>query len=377
MIDIYKIGNHSRISRFMNNFCPIFYFNFMKDLVIGDLHFGIKSNSTQWLNFGLKYIDKQIIPSIEEEHPDRVIFLGDLFDVRYSTNTMVGISVKEKLTEMFDRFSNIKFRILAGNHDYYSPDIQFEHLNVYEMIFGREYMDAHPNFEYYTEACGYDWDDGTLYMPWYFTESDDRFFSTIKDYQMGRRPVSLVYCHSDLQAWDTNKISILHNAPVYAGHIHFPWKSGNLYNLCAALPLTFNDVNQNRGFFIIEDGKLAKTIINTTTPQFKRYFDNQIFDLTDDDFNNVFIQFYIGQEKINKSKYIEHIKYLKLRHSNVPIRVVVVDNETIEQLDTSFEFNQNIKQYIDDNIPESLIDKYELIKERVKENKKKSSITSL
>lgn len=344
----------------------------MKDLVIGDLHFGIKTNSTQWINWGLEYFDKQIIPAIQEEQPDRVVFLGDIFDVRYSTNTMIGISVKQKFTEIFNRFPNIKFRVLAGNHDYYSPDIQFEHFNVYEMIFGREYMDCHQNFEYYTEACGYDPIDGALYMPWYFTEDDDRFFATIKDYQMGRRPISKIYCHTELAKWSVDKISAIHNIPVYSGHIHYPWHQGNLYNLSAALPLTFNDVNSNRGFYIINDGKLTKTIVNTTTPQFRRYFNDQIFDLTDEDFNNVFIQFYIDQDKINKSKYIEHIKFLKLRHPGAPIRVVTVENAELEQLNDTFEFNQNISQYIDDNIPAGLSEKYNIIKQRIKESNKKT-----
>ena len=63
-------------------------------LVIGDFHFGTKTNSVQWLEEMENYF-VEIESLIEEVGVQKVIFLGDLFDVRYSINTLVGIKVKE------------------------------------------------------------------------------------------------------------------------------------------------------------------------------------------------------------------------------------------------------------------------------------------
>ena len=47
----------------------------MRELVIGDLHFGIKNNSLTWLEQQLNFITNQVFPILENENIDRCIFL--------------------------------------------------------------------------------------------------------------------------------------------------------------------------------------------------------------------------------------------------------------------------------------------------------------
>ena len=93
----------------------------MRALVIGDLHFGIKSNSLSWLESQLKFFKDQIFVTIEEKNIDRIIFLGDVSDIRYSVNQQIGIELKKLFREMLNKFNDKEFIIVAGNHDYYSP----------------------------------------------------------------------------------------------------------------------------------------------------------------------------------------------------------------------------------------------------------------
>ena len=44
----------------------------MKDLVIGDIHFGIKTNSPVWLEHQVNFFEKQIFPIIKKNNYDRV-----------------------------------------------------------------------------------------------------------------------------------------------------------------------------------------------------------------------------------------------------------------------------------------------------------------
>ena len=60
----------------------------MKELLIGDCHFGTHTNKTLWLNTQIEFFENQVYPLIDKV--DRIVFLGDLFDIRYSTNTQVG-----------------------------------------------------------------------------------------------------------------------------------------------------------------------------------------------------------------------------------------------------------------------------------------------
>ena len=45
----------------------------MRDLIIGDMHIGIKNNSVSWLEAHLDFFDKQIFETIRTQNIDRVI----------------------------------------------------------------------------------------------------------------------------------------------------------------------------------------------------------------------------------------------------------------------------------------------------------------
>ena len=112
----------------------------MRDLIIGDMHIGIKNNSISWLESQLEFFDKQIFDIIENKNIERVIFLGDLSDIRYSINQQVGIELQNKIREMLLKFPNVMFYMIAGNHDYYSPLEEFATYNVYNMLFTQEFL---------------------------------------------------------------------------------------------------------------------------------------------------------------------------------------------------------------------------------------------
>ena len=340
----------------------------MRNLVIGDLHFGIKSNSLFWLETQLKFFEEQIFPILETKEIDRVIQLGDLNDVRYSINQQIGIEVRNLIRKMVDSFPNIEFVIVAGNHDYYSPLEEYSYYNFYELVFSDEFLKCHPNLRIVNQDP---WlaEDGSLFLPWYWTENTDHFDEILYNYDFTRE-VKSIYCHADLTCWPGARIGSLKGCPVYSGHIHYIIfdQLSNLYNLGAALSLTFNDVNQNRYVYIIEDHKIVDKIENITTPRFKRIFNEEIFDLDSSVFENSYIQLCISSNNINKAKYIDQIKYLKLTHPDSNMKVNVIDEDTNLETLSIEGFDTNISKYIEDNIPEHLDNKYNIIKNKLQEN---------
>jgi len=76
----------------------------MRELLIGDIHFGVKTNSTVWLEAQISFFKKMIFDIIEKEELDRIVFLGDLFDIRYAINQQIGIEVKNIIRELANRF---------------------------------------------------------------------------------------------------------------------------------------------------------------------------------------------------------------------------------------------------------------------------------
>ena len=339
----------------------------MRKLVIGDLHFGVKSNSLSWLESQLEFFEKQIFEAIESKDIEQVLFLGDVHDIRYSVNQQVGIEIRNLFRKMLDKFSDKKFIIVAGNHDYYSPLEEFAYYNFYELVFGDEFRKCHPNLQVINLDPYLD-KDGSLYLPWYWTENTDHFDEILYNYDFGR-DIKAVYCHADLTCWPGARIGSLRGCPVYSGHIHYIVADpiGNLHNLGAALALTFNDVNQERYIYIIEDHKIVEKIKNDTTAKFKRLYNEEIFTAKPEVFNNSYIQLCISSNLIHTAKYIDQVKYLKSTYIESNIRVHVIDEDTnIETLNVQ-SFNTNISQYIESNIPEHLDEKYLKIKNKLAE----------
>lgn len=335
----------------------------MKDLVIGDIHFGIKTNNITWLEQQLDFIRKDVFPKIKDH--DRVIFLGDVFDVRYSINTMVGCEVKKLFREMLKNNTNIDFYIIAGNHDYYSPIIDFEEYNAYEAIFGEEFTSIYKNMHIVSLVPLLD--RRTLMLPWYFTEDTDRYESIMKEYA-GKFDV--IYCHSDCEHWDNNKSALKGDAAVYSGHIHYPYNNEDmkLYNIGACCAFTFNDVNTQRYIYTIEDGIIINSYENNITPKFNRYYNDRIFTLTEKELTNAYTQLFISKENISKAKYIEHIKKLKVTYTNCTIKTVIID-DSIQNIVNGINFNTNIQEYIKDNMPDHLTSKYDMLNNKLNEKK--------
>lgn len=343
----------------------------MKELLIGDFHFGIKTNATFWLDTQIDLFEKQIFEIIENNPDlDRIVFLGDLFDIRYSINQQIGIEVKNIIRKLADKFQWPKqIFFLAGNHDYYSPLEEFDKYNAYELVFGPEFRKCYPGIKFINKEPYLD-SDGGLFLPWYWTENPDHFDDLLYQYKFGGE-VKAIYCHADLTIWPGGRISSLKGIPVYSGHIHYLYDDeiGNLHNLGAALQLTFGDTNQPRYFYILDDFKIVDKIENTTTPSFKRIYNEEIFEATEDDFINSYMQICVSASNINKAQYIDQIKLLKTSYTFANIRVHVIEDDNIkEAFVPAAGFNTNISNYIKQNIPDKLTTKYEMIKEKIENN---------
>ena len=335
----------------------------MRQLLVGDCHFGTSSNSVVWLENQLKFFNTQLINILENKNIDRIVFLGDLFDIRYSVNQQVGIEVKKLFRKLLLQFKDIEFFILAGNHDYYSPLEEFHEYNAYELVFGSEFEQIYTNFKLINNYP-YNDKNGNLYLPWYYTENFQNFSDLL--YNIDFKEIKNIFCHSDLTSWDYSRTSSLNNVKVWSGHIHNIVMNDelNLYNIGAVFAFNFNDVNQSRYVYILEDDNIVEKIENITTPKFKRFFNDEIFELKEEDIKNSYIQLCIYSSNINKAKYIEKIKEIKIKYSDYNIRVRIIDDNIDQTLEISY-FNTNINEYIDNNIPEYLNDKYGMIKEKI------------
>lgn len=365
-------------------------------LVIGDVHFGIKSNSIPWLESQLKFFREQIFPIIENAelyNISDVVFLGDLFDIRYSTNNYISIEIKKLFREMIGLIENtdVKIFCLAGNHDYYSPIEELKEYNTYESVFGEEFLYKYgEDFEYVTDkgslVLKYNDNIGIgniILLPWYETENRENFKKHIKDISFFNKthkenPVRAIYCHTDLESEFADEPEIASalkelDIPIYSGHIHYMYtnKEKKFYNVGACCSFTFNDANQSRYVYIInEKENKCVRIENVTTPKFIILRDEEIFDENPKYYNNNYVEFIISECNKNQLRYKEQITKLKLQYPSSNIKVKIVTDSTLFCTNNGISINTNIEQYIENNIPDNLKDNLNIIKEELSQNNK-------
>lgn len=335
----------------------------MRQLLVGDCHFGTSSNSVIWLENQLLFFNTKFYEVLDNKEIDRVVFLGDLFDIRYSVNQQVGIELKKLLRKLLIKYSQIEFFCLAGNHDYYSPLEEFHEYNSYELVFGPEFEKFYTNFKIINNEPYYD-HQGNLYLPWYYTENFQNFSNILYSID---EDIKNIFCHDDLSKWDYSRCVALKNAQVWSGHIHNPLEIENksLHNIESMFSFNFSDVNSNKNLYIIEGSEIVEKIENNVTPKFKRFFNDTIFELKEEDFKNAYIQLCIYNTNINKAAYIERIKEIKSKYADYNIRIKIIDNTFGETLEVG-NFNTNIDKYIEDNVPQYLNPKYNLVREKIR-----------
>lgn len=338
----------------------------MRELLIGDMHFGIKTNSVEWLNKQLAFMRTQLFDAIREEAVDRIVFLGDLTDVRYSINQQVGIELQNVVDEMSTLFAKVNpngyIVFLAGNHDYYSPLEEYSHYNSYRLLFGEDFLELHPNVIFVDDEPLLK--DDSLFLPWYWTENTEHFDELLYRYKFGKE-VKCVYCHADLLVWPGGRIASLRGVPVYAGHIHNIQEDtfAHLYNIGAAAAFTMNDVNQDRYIYVVEDFNIVKKIVNTTTPRFIRIYNEEIFTAGPEQLSNAIVQICISKSKFNLAENKEQIKVLMEKYSDSLIRVHPIDDSIRPDMAyvPTEGMTPNIHEYIKTNIPDKYKSKFDYI----------------
>lgn len=310
----------------------------IKTILFTDTHFGIKQNSTTWLNSQLDFIYKQLIPYIKSLKEDvNIICLGDVFDSRSSISTMVATKIVEAFREL--RSVVNKFIIIAGNHDYYSPNSS--EIDTLSLVF--------KNLDIKLITNGIAIDGDSIYAPWY-SWGDDIIQDIIYQHNIKR-----IFTHADI----VNETTKYKHVDIFSGHIHIPSLKSGLYNLGSCYSLDFADANQERGFYVIDDDNI-EFIPNKESIRFWRLYNDDIFK----DFNHIknqdYIEVYVNKSNLLDINYQDRLNILNKEYKN--IWIIPRTNDSIIE-DEIFE-GYDMNNIISNMIPDELKNKFNKILER-------------
>lgn len=215
----------------------------MKKILIGDIHFGERSNSEEFnsqilemLEFACEYAEKN---NIEE-----CVQFGDYYHHRHQLNVstlnygILGAKILNK------QFGKDKLWVLAGNHCIYHKD----RLDVSSL----------EAISPYVTVVDQPTSIGNVYMtPWII---DDVMWDQVVN--AGKKH-DYLFAHLELNGFKMNDAYVMeHGAShkelrdydmVFTGHYHSIQEKDNILYLGTPYPITMNEANEPHGFWVFDD----------------------------------------------------------------------------------------------------------------------------
>jgi len=340
--------------------------------VLGDLHFGVRSNSLEWLEIQKDFFENLFIPTLKKHYRpgDVLVQVGDTFDNRQSIN----IRVLNYAINLFERLGEIlPVHIIVGNHDIWAKKS-----NSVTSIDSLKWI---PNVQVYTDPEMYDWNDRKiLLMPWRRDSAHEA--ETLAD-----NPTSeIVFCHSEVRGIYLNsKVKNQHGnesniydkyTRVYSGHIHYRQEKNKLLMVGVPYQLTRSDMNNTKGFDLVDLETMEETFFeNNISPKFLRYNIKMLYDMSLGNFKeqieNNFIDLYVPSDVATTSALSNLINKVQKIGRKIEPNIYQEDNMIDKDLYDIDEIEEMQKNYSVLGLCEKFIDSSHYDKKLKKEIKQK------
>ena len=265
--------------------------------VLGDLHFGVRSNSMEWLEIQKDFFENLFLPTLKKHYKpgDVLVQVGDTFDNRQSIN----IKVLNYAINIFERLGKIlPVHIIVGNHDIWAKKS-----NAITSIDSLKWI---PNVQVYTDPIEYNWSNrNILLMPWRRDSSHEA--ETLADHPKSE----IIFCHSEVKGIYLNsKVKNQHGnesniydkyTRVYSGHIHYRQNKGKLLMVGVPYQLTRSDMNNPKGFDLVDLETMQEQFFeNEISPKFLRYNIRMLYDMPlgvfKEQIENNFVDLYVPSD---------------------------------------------------------------------------------
>ena len=329
----------------------------MQIAVLNDTHFGARNDNQQFLDYFFRFFDDVFFPYCEEHNIKTVIHLGDIMDrrkyVNFNTLNQVRTRFVQKLAE-----NGMVMHCIPGNHDtFYKNTNSINCLN--------ELFDHYDNIKVYEEPTTLDFDGVTVdLIPWINAENHARCMEFIQNSK------SLI-CggHFELDGFQVLR-GVLHHGGmdpsvlsdynlVMSGHFHNGHKKGNVHYLGTQYQITFSDLNDQKGFHILNTEDLSVEQIKNPDRLFVKiaYDDSdptaiESIDLSH--FEGKYVRLYVNNKQ-DPSLYERFLDGLyEAKAVNVVVFDDVVEKEYENEIDLSVDTMTLINQEIDDSVPETI-----------------------
>jgi DNA repair exonuclease SbcCD nuclease subunit len=320
----------------------------MKIAIITDTHYGARKGSKYLHDYFELFYKNVFFPYLEENKIDIVIHMGDAFDSRKSIDYQ---SLEWAKRVVFDPLSDYETHMIIGNHDCYYKNTN--NVNSPELL-----LVDYPNITTYSSPKtvnigGLD----VLMLPWICSENYEQSLQEIE-----KSKAKIVVGHLELNGFratrghmmeDGMEVNIFNKFDkVFSGHFHTRSNDGKIFYLGNPYEMFWNDVNDDRGFHILDTETLTHTSINNPYKLFYNiYYDDtnyKLFNTTE--YENKIVKVIV--RKKTKPKQFE--KFIDKLYSAGIHELKIIENfEIQESEDFKVDEDENtisiLNRYIDES----------------------------
>ena len=332
-----------------------------KVFLLGDLHLGVRNNSTEWFEIQKSFLLDFFIRKIKEDgfdpETDVLFQAGDWNHVRESTNVRLwnsSLDIADALSKTFNK----GVYIILGNHDVYYKDRTDTHsLKGFDRMF--------KNFKIFEEPeiLRINGKHKFLMLPW--IENVDEISRVVIEHS-GK--VDYILCHSDIKGFRLNKWTKLEHGlemstlktfkRIYSGHIHIRQESENSLYVGTPYHMDRGDRGNTKGSYVLDfsSGELEERFVeNTESPQYVKYDMYDVLNLNLEElskmFRNNFVDIMIDAEFASKFPYTQFTELVKpLAYRHIEFFTYNKEQKTKSERDSEGSYEYNIFDILEDQM---------------------------
>ena len=295
-------------------------------ILLGDLHLGIKKFNREIAQKQIEYI-KTVIDKASEL--DKIIFqFGDLCDNR----TTSDIFFLDQVKDMFEylKKKDVVMYTLVGNHDIYLRESR-------DTTLIQHFQELYPkNFIIFNEKEVFEYHNKNIYIVPWLVKGESLSASELKnkDAVFGHFEISgfeVVKGHRDEKSSLSESFFKKAKCPCFSGHYHIKNIKPFVKYLGTPYQLNWNDFNEIKGYYIMDENLDIEFIENTISPVHLKIYYNE------DQKKPLEIK---GTGKIIKCDFEEFKSYLSLLKDSV-IKFIIEKSQNSKHEEFLFLLQEN------------------------------------
>lgn len=308
--------------------------------LVSDIHFGVHSNSPEWLDIQTSYFKEFFIPLVKEhKRPGDALFvMGDVFDSRQSINILVMNNCIEIFEDLGNLFGDDGVWVMTGNHDCWTKNSS----RVHSLVALSGIPNVHVfNEEVKIKSTGKNF----ILLPWGKTLQEEKDFleSTTSDY---------LFVHTDINGARFNakapadhghgndQESYRRHTKVYGGHIHYRQKVNEHITLVGCpYQMDRSDMGNKKGVYLLDFETDTETFFeNDYSPEFIVANFESLLEMTREEISAVFLNKFVDL-KVTR-KWLEEVDipgFVQSLKSQRDIETHEVEEDEFISLDESLE----------------------------------------